>query len=214
MHTIKQTKTFQELLKWIRSVELTDEQLDEALKEIDDDGSGEIDFEELATWFHTHKNDKDGALAQLSSGLGLGLALGISMDEENFHFESSSEEEDENEAVAEVKDAFSNLLAASFGGSHEVKGLSLGIFAPDNQFRVSLSLIVFNPACEMFILMCIFVNLISLLFQTPGENENIYVAAINFSCSMVFTVEMLLRIIVHGFLKNSPWFFNELTMDL
>ena len=54
----------------------------------------------------------------------------------------------------------------------------------------------------MGILFCIVINVVALLFQEPGAAQIELVSYINFVCGVIFTVEMVLRIITHGFVRH------------
>jgi Ca2+-binding EF-hand superfamily protein len=193
-------------------LELTAEQLDEAMKEMDEDDSGEVSYLEFSEWFA--KAAASGS--ELAAGMSLGLGLGLGDIAQGALFEDEEDEEEEEvddleDAINAAQDMFNDLLAQSFGGSQEMLGLSLGIFAPDHPFRVGVSKIIFNPAFEIFIMACIIVNVAALLQQEPGAEQHKLVSAVNFVCGLIFTVEMVLRVIVFGFLTHegsylrSPW---------
>ena len=172
-------------------LELTDYELTEALTEMDADGSGKIDFEEFFVWFSSAGNSSTG----LGLGLGLGLGVGSEDQADLFNVAEDDLSDDEFDAAAAAGEMFNDLMAASLGGSKEVLGLSLGMFPPDNAFRVAVSRIVFHPATEVGILICIVINVVALLFQEPGADQIELVSRINFLCGcdvlLIFTVMRL-----------------------
>eukprot|EP01043_Picozoa_sp_COSAG02_P036745 COSAG02_NODE_2712_length_8183_cov_20.357867_4_plen_1548_part_01 len=169
-------------------------ELADAVREMDADGSGLVDFEEFFRWY------RSGSESKSSVALGQGLRLGLGNSEDNEQlFEIAEDEDSDDELAAAANEMFNDLMAASLGGSREILGLSLGMFPPDDAFRIAVSKIVFHPLTEVGILICIVINVVALLFQEPGAAQIELVAYINFVCGIVFTVEMILRIITHGF---------------
>ena len=125
---------------------LSEAELANAVKEMDADNSGEIDFEEFFRWY-TSGGESSSSVAL---GLGLGLGLGATKDgEQLFEVTQDDDSEDEFDAAAAAHDMFNDLMAASLGGSKELLGLSLGMFPPDNAFRVLISKLV-PPPCEIY----------------------------------------------------------------
>jgi Ca2+-binding EF-hand superfamily protein len=180
-------------------LDLSEAELADAIKEMDADGSGEIDFEEFFQWYSNGSASTTG----LAVGLGLGLGLGDTADgQQLFEVVEDEDSDDEFDAAAAAGEMFNDLMAASLGGSKDVLGLSLGMFTPDNAFRVAVSKIVFHPMTEVGILVCIVINVVALLFQEPGADQIELVSFINFVCGLIFTVEMVLRIITHGFVRH------------
>lgn len=181
---------------------LGEKELNDSLKEMDADASGEIDVEEFLQWYCSEGTGS----SELKAGLGaLGeLGLGGTEDGENLFaaVDDEHDSEDEFDAAAAASEMFNDLMAASLGGSKELLGLSLGMFPPDNGFRVAISNIVFHPATEIGIVLCIVVNVVALLFQEPGAAQIELVSNINFVCGMIFTAEMVLRIITHGLVRH------------
>eukprot|EP01044_Picomonas_judraskeda_P031935 COSAG03_NODE_12137_length_559_cov_1.415217_1_plen_179_part_10 len=123
------------------------------------------------------------------------LGLGGTEDGANLFatIDDEQDSEDEFDAAAAASEIFNDLMAASMGGSKEVLGLSLGMFTPDNGFRVAVSKIVFHPVTEVSIVASIVINVVALLFQQPGADQIELVSRINFFCGLIFTVEMVLR---------------------
>eukprot|EP01043_Picozoa_sp_COSAG02_P076033 COSAG02_NODE_15957_length_1125_cov_7.075980_1_plen_275_part_10 len=147
---------------------LTEAELADAIKQMDADGSGEIDFEEFFQWY----TSGTGSSSSIALGLGLGLGLGDTNDDEQlFDVAEDEDSEDEFDAAAAAGEMFNDLMAASLGGSKEMLGLSLGMFPPDNPFRVAVSKLVFHPLTEVGILLCIVINVVALLFQEPGTAQ-------------------------------------------
>ena len=184
---------------------LSESELAAALKEMDTDGSGEIDMQEFLDWYVRGGTGSSSALAM---GVGLGalgsLGLGGTEDGANLFatIDDEQDSEDEFDAAAAASEIFNDLMAASMGGSKEVLGLSLGMFTPDNGFRVAVSKIVFHPVTEVSIVASIVINVVALLFQQPGADQIELVSRINFVCGLIFTVEMVLRIITHGLFRH------------
>eukprot|EP01043_Picozoa_sp_COSAG02_P025025 COSAG02_NODE_1390_length_12915_cov_6.825531_1_plen_3708_part_00 len=168
-----------------------------AVREMDVDGSGAIDFEEFFRWYSSAGDSE----SNVALGQGLRLGLGASEDNEQL-FEVADDEDSDDELAAAANEMFNDLMAASLGGSKEILGLSLGMFPPDDAFRIAVSKIVFHPLTEVGILICIVINVVALLFQEPGAAQIELVSYINFVCGIVFTVEMVLRIITHGFVMH------------
>eukprot|EP01050_Picozoa_sp_SAG11_P014656 SAG11_NODE_1827_length_4202_cov_2.276627_2_plen_1152_part_01 len=94
-----------------------------------------------------------------------------------------------------------NKLADAFGQNlhldepHETK--SIGIFDGRSKIRLLCAKICENSVFEDFILVCIAVNILALAFATPGS-AGLFVSSLNFVVGILFTLEMLMRIIANG----------------
>eukprot|EP01043_Picozoa_sp_COSAG02_P064590 COSAG02_NODE_9489_length_2200_cov_1.556878_1_plen_591_part_10 len=183
---------------------LSESEMAAALNDMDADGSGEIDMQEFIDWY---VGGGSGSSSVFAVGVGLGalgeLGLTGTADDANLFASAGDDEDSEDEFdAAAASEMFNDLMAASMGGSKEMLGLSLGMFTPDNSFRVAVSKIVFHPATEIGIVVSIVINVVALLFQEPGAAQIEVVSSINFVCGLIFTTEMVLRIIVHGFFRH------------
>ena len=92
----------------------------------------------------------------------------------------------------------------------ELTGKSLRLFEPDNEFRVRVAEVVKHPFFDMFLLVLILVNLVSLAMTSPGGGElsaaaehfNRYMNGFNIFAAIVFTIEAGMRIVMLGFVKG------------
>jgi hypothetical protein len=117
--------------------------------------------------------------------------------------------------------AMSGAMSGAMGGlgafasemaeeATELTGKSLMLFEPDNQFRVRVAKVVKHPLFDMFLLLLILVNLVSLAMTSPGAGElsaaavhfNRYMNGFNIFAAIVFTIEAAMRIVMLGFVKG------------
>ena len=93
-----------------------------------------------------------------------------------------------------------------------LKGKSLGIFAPDNRLRRSLCEVLVHPVTEPIILLLIVVHTILLAVdsapktkydQKPRAWQASWIDFGLLGLFLVYTVEIIARIIVSGFVKNA-----------
>ena len=88
----------------------------------------------------------------------------------------------------------------------QLLGTSLGIFESDNRARVFLSKIIHSTIFEIFILMIIVANMIFLAMEHPGAPQGMRTVldAGDYVFTIIFAVEMLLKIFVLGFWNPPP----------
>ena len=90
----------------------------------------------------------------------------------------------------------------------KLEGHSLNIFSERNKFRNTLSSILINKFFESFILFCVALTSILMIFDSPLQDQQskIIIVAIyvNIIVTAVFVFEFFFKIIVHGLISNGP----------
>ena len=88
----------------------------------------------------------------------------------------------------------------------KLEGISLNFFKKDDKFRVFCSKILNNPFFETFILILIIVSCILLAatdpISDPNSQFNSFLFIYDIILAVVFLIEILMKIIVHGLLFN------------
>ena len=88
----------------------------------------------------------------------------------------------------------------------QLKGKSLFIFGKENAIRKSLSKVVIHQSFEMFIFFCVLLSSILMAFEKPLEDPSlpkyVYFEYINMITTGIFLVEMVIKVIVYGFIIN------------
>ena len=88
----------------------------------------------------------------------------------------------------------------------ELQGVSIGIFNEDNPVRVFLSHVVASSFFEAFILMLILATSIMMALESPLDDpesqKSIILAWVNDACTIIFLLEMIIKIIVYGLVCN------------
>jgi len=100
-------------------------------------------------------------------------------------------------------------LTTSMRKIEEVQGVSLWIFKKNNSFRRKLSSIVLNPMFDNIILAFIIISTLLLASETPFDDPNgqkiYYLNLVDTCITSVFILEMVLKIIVFGFVINGKY---------
>lgn len=90
----------------------------------------------------------------------------------------------------------------------KLEGKSLGIFTSQNRFRSLLSSILINKVFESFILFCVILSSILMIFDSPLQDQQskIIIVAnyVNIVVTAVFVFEFLFKAIVFGLISNGP----------
>lgn len=90
----------------------------------------------------------------------------------------------------------------------ELLGDSLVFLKPDNCFRRFLSKIITNSIFEITILATVLLSAVCMVLEHPLSDRNSdlnrYLREINLAITIVFSIEMIIKIIVFGFLFNGP----------
>lgn len=105
-----------------------------------------------------------------------------------------------------------------------LRGKSLGIFPPDSKIRLKLCDLLVHPATEPFILLLIVIQTILLAIDSShnADGVNVYRAghwwdsSVEFGLLVLFaiyTVEIIIRIIVSGFIMN-PIEYSTINRDI
>ncbi|EKX46067.1 hypothetical protein GUITHDRAFT_55688, partial [Guillardia theta CCMP2712] len=96
---------------------------------------------------------------------------------------------------------------------------SLRVLRPKNPFRLLVSWLVYHPTFEFFIMTSILITSITLLLERPDDSWRLKVfEKLDQVFTIVFTVEMVLKIISDGFISHrfsylrSPWNWLDLAI--
>lgn len=88
----------------------------------------------------------------------------------------------------------------------ELEGKSLWLFSNDNRLRLFLSKVVNHPVFESIIIFLIVVSTLTLALEGPLDNPESQkmkiLTKIDYFMTSVFTLEVVLKVIVYGFIKN------------
>lgn len=89
---------------------------------------------------------------------------------------------------------------------------SMGLFSPDNPFRIHCAKVLSNPAFENFVLLLIGLSSICLVLDSPLLDPTSLTAralqGIEYLCTICFTIEMALKVIVLGLFLNPNSYFQ------
>ena len=87
-------------------------------------------------------------------------------------------------------------------------GSSLIFFKPTNCFRLFLMNMITNSIFELTILATVLLSAVCMVLEHPlsdhNSDLNYYLQQINLGITLIFLVEMVIKIIVFGFLFNGP----------
>ena len=126
------------------------------------------------------------------------------------------------EMVAIQKDLERSKRASAAAERMQLRGVSLGLFPTDSPVRLALMRVVRNPYFDHLILACILTGSVLLAVNGPTNDGDTrvwrYVCYVEFAFVIIFTVEMLFKILVQGFyfcpqgyLKD-PWNMLDLVV--
>ena len=115
---------------------------------------------------------------------------------------------------------FDSLHAGVNGGALKgsqlsMQGKSLGIFSAKSQLRQTIDKVVHSQCFEVFVLVCIFINLIILVAYSnvqrhDSESDALdYLDGMNNILGAMFTLEMFMRIIARGFVNGKHTYLQD-----
>eukprot|EP01051_Picozoa_sp_SAG22_P005135 SAG22_NODE_297_length_12786_cov_3.360290_4_plen_2527_part_00 len=181
-------------------VQASDEEIGDAMDQMDGDSSGQIDFDEFRKWW-------------CSTGGGNSGMLRAKLKLAGFTSKSSGAvitiTQTSDEGAMEAERQLDELLTSAFAKPVEMTGKSLGIFGPSNPLRLHCHKIIYNPVTDRVLLTVIFLNLLVMALQTPGTEKSAVIAFVIFFIVVIFSFEMGMRIISHGLLRGEKAYLRN-----
>eukprot|EP01052_Picozoa_sp_SAG31_P012413 SAG31_NODE_725_length_12546_cov_34.366857_5_plen_2399_part_00 len=175
-------------------------EIDSAVQHMDTDGNGEIGFEEFRRWW-------------CSTGAAGGGLLRAKLKLAGFTAKSSGSvlnvTQTTDEGALEAEKQLDELLQSAFTKPEEMTGNALGFLGPKNPIRLLCYKIIFNPVSDRMLLMIIFGNVFLMAVQSPSSDQSWLIDFANFFIVVIFTVEMIMRIVSHGLLKGDKAYLQN-----
>jgi hypothetical protein len=173
-------------------LELSESELHEAMREMDDDDDGQIDFDEFWSWWMSSARGASGALrSKVKIASYLATESGAFWTS-NLHFGQDYTE------LAKTEEYLTHLIRSSLDPKSEMEGTSLGVFTVSSKLRRCCFAVIESKLADHFLVMCIVLNLIFLAVQAQSADPIQWVTISNFVINVIFLSEAVFRIIAHG----------------
>ncbi len=185
---------------------MTREEIEIAIQEMDKKNTGEIDFEEFSQWWQSRSGGVSGRLRSK-------LKLSGFLAKQRGTLLVATELLDGDEGLAASERYMEDLLASSFSQNHHpMVGKSLGVFGKDSPIRKTADAILSHPWTDRCLVLLIVINMATMSQPqssrkfhevTAGAAANgLELVLINIFIGLVFVAEMVLRVIQQGFWKG------------
>lgn len=182
---------------------MTREEIEIAVQEMDEKKSGEIDFEEFGNWWVSTS-------AGLSGRLRSKLKLSGFLAKQRGTLLVATELLDGDEGLAASERYMEDLLASSFSTTHTMVGKSLGCFTDESAVRRTADMILTHPWTDKLLVVLIFINMATMSQPKTSQTFHSVTAGagglgmvlVNIFIGLVFVIEMILRVIQQGFWRG------------
>ena len=168
----------------------------QAMKEMDTDGDGEIDFGEFEEWW---QGSSAGAAGKFRSKFKLsGYLATVS----GSVLTATALTDQDEQSLIESEMYLQDLLSSSFSRTIQMDGKSLGLFSKQHPVRKFCAYVLTFRMTEFFLIACIAINLICIVVADVSIHTGIVTVnlrPINDGINIIFTVEAIMRIIAQSF---------------